>query len=125
LSVKEETAVRLRRLLADRTGKLSDVLEVEREIDRVVTEIEQMKGERRYYDSRIALSMINLTLFEAGATRPNSRLSIADAFRQSLEELSTSVAWLVYVVTFLAPWLVLASVVWWLVRFIRTRRGAA
>jgi hypothetical protein len=124
LSVKEEMAVRLRRLLADRTGRLSDVLEVEREISRVVTEIEQMKGERRYYDRRIALSTINLTLFEAGATRPNSRLSIADAFRQSLEVFSTSVAWLVYFVTFLAPWLVLASIVWWLVRFIRTRRRA-
>jgi hypothetical protein len=125
LSVKEEMAVRLRRLLADRTGKLSDVLEVEREINRVVAEIEQMKGERRYYDNRIALSTINLTLFEAGAARSSSRFSITDSFRQSLEVLSTSVAWLVYLTTFLAPWLILASIVWWLVRFIQRRRRAA
>lgn len=64
LAVKEETVARLRGLLASRTAKLADVLEVERELGRAVTELEQMKGERRYYDHQVAMSSISLTLFE-------------------------------------------------------------
>jgi len=124
--VKEETAARLRRLLTDRTGKLSDVLEVERELSRVVTELEQLKGERRYYDQRIAVSTITLTLFEPGALlRPGSTAPIKEAFGQALHVLSTSLSWLVYLVTFLAPWLLIAGLGWWVVRLVRARRGAA
>lgn len=121
LAVKEQTVLRLRRLLADRTGKLSDVLDVEREIGRVVIEVEQLKGERRFYDHQIALSSINLGLFEAGAMRAGATASIGDAFRDSLGVLSTSVAWLVYLVTFLTPWLALAAIGWWVVRLVRSR----
>jgi hypothetical protein len=125
LAVKEETAVRLRRLLSDRTGKLSDVLEVERELSRVITELEQLKGERRYYDQRIALSTISMTIVEPGAfVQPGSTAPIAEAFRRSLQVLSTSVAWLVYLVTFVTPWLVVVGFGWWLFRWIRMRRAA-
>jgi hypothetical protein len=124
LSVKEQALGRLRRLLADRTGGLSDVLEVEREITRVVAEIEQMKGERRYYDNQVALATITVTLFEPGALRAASTMSIGSAFGQSLAVLNTSMGWLVYLLTFVAPWIALASLVWWLVRAVRRRRAA-
>ncbi|MDH4045914.1 MAG: DUF4349 domain-containing protein [Gemmatimonadota bacterium] len=125
LTVKEETAARLRRLLSDRTGKLSDVLEVERELSRVITELEQLKGERRYYDQRIAMSTISMTIVEPGAfVQPGSTAPIAEAFRRSLQVLSTSVAWLVYLVTFVTPWLVVVGFGWWLIRWIRMRRAA-
>ena len=55
-TVKEATVARLRSLLENRTGKLADVLDVERELARAVTELEQMKGERRFYDQQVALS---------------------------------------------------------------------
>jgi len=125
LAVKEETAARLRRLLADRTGKLSDVLEVERELSRVITEIEQMKGERRYYDQRIAVSTITVTLFEPGAfLQPGSGAPLRDAFGRSLRVLAQSIAWLIYLVTFLAPWVAIAALGWWLVRLVRARKRA-
>jgi hypothetical protein len=124
LAVKEETAARLRRLLADRTGKLSEVLDVERELSRVVTEIEQMKGERRYYDQRVAVSTIALTLVEPGAAvRPGFGHPVKDAFARSLQVLSTSVAWLIYLVTFLVPWVLIVGLGWWVVRRVRARWG--
>jgi hypothetical protein len=126
LAVKQQTAARLQRLLADRTGRLADVLEVERELGRVITEIEQLKGERRYYDQRVAVSTIQVALFEPGALlAPGSAAPIAEAFRQSLGVLSTSVAWLVYLVTFLAPWLLVAGLLWWGIRRVRHRRTDA
>ena len=62
--VKKTTVARLRALLENRTGKLADVLEVERELSRAVTELEQMKGERRYYDRRVAVSSIAVDVYE-------------------------------------------------------------
>lgn len=124
LAVKEQALARLRQLLSNRTGRLSDVLDVEREITRVVTEIEQMKGERRYYDNQIALATIALSLFEPGALRPAATMSISIALGRSLQVLNTSVGWLLYILTFLAPWLGLAAAIWWLVRTWRRRRAA-
>jgi Domain of unknown function (DUF4349) len=124
LAVKEEALSRLRQLLATRTGKLSDVLDVEREITRVVTDIEEMKGEQRYYDDQIALSTVTLTLFEPGALAPAPTMSIAAAFGRAVQVLDTSAGWLVYLLTFLAPWLVVVAIVWRLVRAVRRRRAA-
>ena len=124
LSVKQETERRLRGLLASYTGKLSDVLDVERELSRVITEIEQMKGERRYFDQRIAVSSITVTLFEAGALlRPGVGTPFAGAFRKSLEALATSVSWMIYLVTFLVPWVLLTTLLWWTAKWIKARRG--
>ena len=124
LGVKEQTSERLRAILRDRTGRLSDVIEAERELDRVVTEIEQLKGERRFYDQRIALSDVRLALIEPGAIVTSvSGTGIRSAFRRSLATLATSVAWLIYLVTFLAPWVLVASLVWWAARVIRRRFG--
>ena len=39
---------RLRSLLTTRAAKLSDLVEVERELGRAITELEQMEGERRF-----------------------------------------------------------------------------
>jgi hypothetical protein len=129
LEVKQGTAQRLRTLLQTGTGNLADVLTVERELERVVTEIEQMKGERRFYDRQIALSTIILELAEPGGRFEASPWNtISDAFGSSVRVLALSVSVLVYVGTFLGPWLIVAVVVWLLVgvvqRFIRKRKRA-
>ena len=55
---------RLITLLATRTGKLEDVLAVERELSRVREEIERHEGRIRYFDTRIAMSSIAVTVHE-------------------------------------------------------------
>lgn len=55
---------RLIELIATRTGKLSDVLEIERELARVREEIERMEGRMRFLKSRAAISTLNLNLHE-------------------------------------------------------------
>jgi hypothetical protein len=56
--------VRLIELIATRTGKLSDVLEIERELARVREEIERMEGRMRFLKSRAAISTLSLNLHE-------------------------------------------------------------
>lgn len=125
LTVKEATAARLRQVLASQTGKLADVLEVERELSRVTEEIELLKGERRYYDERIAYSTVTLTLVEPGALPPTGAgAPIAEAFSNAIDVLSTSVAWLIYLLVSLVPWLVVISLGWWVLRRVQARLRA-
>lgn len=55
---------RLIELLATRTGKLSDVLEIERELARVREEIERMEGRLRYLKAHVATSTLTVTVHE-------------------------------------------------------------
>lgn len=55
---------RLVELLATRTGRLEDVLAVERELARVRGEIETVEGRMRYLRSRVALSTLTVQLHE-------------------------------------------------------------
>ena len=55
---------RLVRLLETRTGRLTDVLAIERELARVREEIERYEGRIRFLSSRIALSTISVTVHE-------------------------------------------------------------
>ena len=126
LAVKEQTVARLRLLIDNRTAKLSDVLEVERELARAVTELEQMKGERRYYDQQVALSTIIVSLFDQPASRSVQLTGpVAGAFRGSLDVLGTSLSGMIYLITFLIPWIAIAIPIWWLVTRLRGRARSA
>jgi hypothetical protein len=58
------TEQRLTDLLRNRTGKLSDVLEVERELDRVRGEIERMEAERKNMTNQVSYATLNATITE-------------------------------------------------------------
>jgi hypothetical protein len=126
LRMKRETSDRLRALLKDRTASLSDVLQAERELARVTEEIEQMEGERRYYDQQVALSTIAVEMHEPAATvRPGALDPIKEALRDALGVLASSVAVMVYLGVGGLPWVVLAVVIWRVARAIRRRRAKA
>ena len=76
---------RLVELLANRTGKLSDVLRVERELARVREEIERYEGRIRYLRSRASVSTLSVSLHEPlpiVADRPGTH-PMRDAFVQA------------------------------------------
>jgi hypothetical protein len=58
------TAQRLTQLLAQRTGKLSDVLAVETELGSVQGQIEQMEAERKNTESQVAYAALQLNVGE-------------------------------------------------------------
>jgi len=76
---------RLIALLATRTGKLRDVLDVERELSRVREEIERYEGRLRYLRTRAAVSTISVTVHEPLPVvgERGSRSVLAEAFRQA------------------------------------------
>ena len=64
LSNSSNTEQRLLDLLRQRTGKLSDVLEVETELSRVREEIERMEGERRLLSKQVEFATLTATVSE-------------------------------------------------------------
>jgi hypothetical protein len=64
LSNSRNTERRLTDLLRQRTGKLTDVLAVEKEISRVREEIERMEAEKKSLLNRVDFATLNLTVTE-------------------------------------------------------------
>jgi hypothetical protein len=58
------TEQRLTEVLRQRTGKLSDVLDVEKEISRVRGEIEQMEAQKKTLTNRVEFLTLNVTISE-------------------------------------------------------------
>jgi hypothetical protein len=94
LANARRTEQRLVAVLAQRTGKVSDVLEVEREIARVRGEIEQMEGARKRLTTRIDFATIDLRFEEerhAGLTESSPsvpgelRNAAVDGLRSAVE----------------------------------------
>lgn len=113
LRVKRQTEERLRALLQTHSGKLSEIVEVERELDRVVGEIEQLEGARAYYDHQVAMAAVTVFLAEPGASKGWTGLRpIREAFGNSFRALAASFATLIYVVCFVVPWLLVATIAW-------------
>ncbi len=122
LKVKRETAARLREILIRQTGKVSEVLQVEREIGRVVEEIEQAEGQRRYFDNLISLSTITLLLSEPDSiVTPGALDPVLAALRHSLRTMSESLASLIELGAGLLPWLISLYVAFRVIRW-RLRR---
>lgn len=95
---------RLTELLAQRTGKLEDVLMVERELARVREEIERYEGRLRFLRSRVATSTLVVYLHEAvplvGA--PGESV-LADSFRQAWRNFIQFLAWIISASGILIP----------------------
>jgi type IV secretory pathway VirB2 component (pilin) len=85
---------RLISLLANRTGKLDEVLRVERELARVREEIERYEGRLRYLSARVALSTLTITVHEPAPLLGNSpgENPIAAALRRAWKNFVAVVA---------------------------------
>ncbi len=115
---------RLVELLATRTGKLEDVLAVERELARVREGIERYQGRLRYLGTRVALSTLSVTVHEQGPIAGDSpgQNPIAMAFRAAWRNFVGFIAEFIALLGVLVPLGVLAWVAWVVVRRARARR---
>ena len=96
---------RLIDLLANRTGRLSDVLTVERELARVREDIERMEGRMRFLANRASLSTLTLAVHEqlpVLAQRPHST-RLGAAFRQAWDNFIDVIAAIVAMLGVIVP----------------------
>jgi len=105
-------------LLARRTGKLDDVLAVERELARVREEIERHEGRLRFLRSRVSTSTLSVRLHEPApviAGRGTGGV-IGEAFRQAWRNFVGAVAIAISASGVLLPLGVIVAGAWFLVR---------
>ncbi len=114
---------RLVTLLATRTGKLEDVLAVERELARVREEIERYEGRLRFLRTRAAVSTLTVTIHEPMpllGQNPGEN-PIAAALRQAWRNFVGFIAWAIASLGVLIPAGLLAAAGW--IGYKRVRRG--
>jgi hypothetical protein len=96
ITAKQLTEENLKALLAQKSilDKITSMLEIERELARVRTEIEQMQGQLRVMAAQVSLSTIRVTLREPERIVPAAGISVEvtdlDSARQSVGEALTS-----------------------------------
>lgn len=113
---------RLIDLLATRTGKLEDVLAVERELARVREEIERHEGRVRYLSSRVATSTLSVTVSEpAPVVSEPGKSVIGEAFVRAWKNFVALVASGIASLGYLVPLSLVLLLAW---RLRRTRRHA-
>lgn len=116
---------RLLDLLENRTGRLEEVLNLERELARVREEIERYEGRLRYLRTRASVSVLTVTLHEPQTVlgRPGER-PIRDAFRTAWRNFVEMIAGLIAASGILIPLGLLAYALWRGIRWIRRRDRA-
>jgi len=111
---------RLIELLARRTGKLGDVLDVEHELARVREEIERYEGRLRYLRSRAAVSTLTLNVHEQiPVVDQGTRGIIAESLRQAWRNLVALIAFAIQSLGVIAPLALVGSGAWLVARRFR------
>ena len=104
---------RLIELLAARTGKLADVLEVEQTLARVREEIERYEGRLRYLHAHAALSTLSIYVHEPLPVVGRAGSSvIGEAFKQAWRNFVGLVAAMIRSLGIVIPVAVLVVVLW-------------
>ncbi len=125
LANSRNTEKRLGEVLRNRTGKVSDVLEVEREIDRVRQEIERLDAERTNLERRVAYATVTLDVTAARQATldlepvplgTRARNAAVDGVRTAFESASGAFLWMLRAGPPLLLWL---AILWWPVRRLR------
>jgi Domain of unknown function (DUF4349) len=109
---------RLIELLANRTGRLSDVLAVERELARVREEIERYEGRLRFLRTRAAMSTLSVTVheeFPVVSARGESGV-LGDAFKQAWRNFVAFIAGIISLTGILIPLAALGLLAWFVWR---------
>jgi len=124
---KKKQESRLLELLADATGKLEEVLSVERELARVREEIERMEGRVRVLDDLTTLTTVTLRINEIKDYMPEQAPTYATRVRRawsgSMDTLVSTAKTVSIAVVAAVPWVaVLLVPVILLVLLLRIRR---
>jgi hypothetical protein len=130
ISNQVKLEARLLKLLENREGELKEVIEVERELARVRSEIEQMQGQLRYLQNQVSLTTVTITVREQQDYQPPQAATfgsqISDSWWGSLRALTEFGRGVVLLLVAVAPWLLVVVPAVFVMRWLwRSRRSNA
>lgn len=117
LRAKTTLRDRLQQILASRPGKVSDLVEVERELARVQGELDATQSELAVMRGRVAMSKVTLSYSSRGVLAPQGVLSpLSGALADTLSNVVESLAFMVRLIAVLLPWIAVTLGVAWVFR---------
>jgi len=123
LKSKRQVEDRLLDLLRTRTGRLSDVVELEQALEQVRTEIEMTEGRLRYLRNQVGLSTMSVTLTEPGLNiQEPGYHPIRDAFGAAWRNFTSFIAGIIAASGWVLPLVLLLGLGVRLVMWLRARR---
>jgi hypothetical protein len=116
---------RLRNMLASPNGSLKDIIEVERELSRVQSELDSLQAKRKVLANETEKVSIDISFLARKSFAGTGTFApIAVAWKESGQVLAGSVAFAITFVVAIIPWLVLIiPVIWLTIKFFRRLRG--
>jgi hypothetical protein len=121
---------RLISLLQRPTNRLSELLEIERELARVRETIDRLEGRRRTWDSQVTFSSLEVTLEEPApivkGTGGGPLHTLVQSVRDGAENFVLAIAWIIAVAGSVLPVAMLSGgAVWATLQWRRRRVGVA
>ncbi len=107
---KRRLEERILELLNDNTGKISDIVIVERQLSEVRSAIEQMEGRKRYLENRTAFATVNIQIQEridyTPPQQPSLGIRLWRSAQSSLRSIFDASVMVMIGVAALIPWLI-------------------
>lgn len=121
---KRVAAARMREIIANRAGKLEEVIQAEQALAQVTEDLERLDAQKRSYDQQLAYSTLQAEVAEPPpvAEGPSLWKPIKDAMLDTRTTLIATLAFLLEAALVLAPWILAGWVGW---KAIRKRKAAA
>jgi hypothetical protein len=128
LKTQQELEARLLDLLNGRSGKLSDIIEIEGKLADVRREIESIQGRLRLLEGQVSYSTLTVAMFEPGAVGTSDTETFAGRMKRALDAgvdgLIDVLGGLITVVLALIPVAAIIILLWLLLRPALRRRRA-
>lgn len=116
LRQREMLVERLTEVLRTRKGSVAELVEAERSVAAAQEEIDQARSWLAELQGRVAMSTIDIEYSAAAAASGHVGNGIGDTFIASASAFLIGVGAILRLLIFLAPWLILAALGWWVWR---------
>jgi hypothetical protein len=90
---------------------VSDVIEIQQQIDRVQTKLNQLEGRMRYLNSRLDLSTITVTLQEPEPVGGDTGYDFITTINEAIDGFIGSIKAIIVLFAALLPWLIVLSAI--------------
>lgn len=126
LKTQKELEQRLIKLLAEKTARLTDVVEVEQKLAAVRQVIESIDGKMRYMRNQSEMSTLTLSLYEPAILTTSSGggffYELGQSVKKGLRGFTDILSGMIILFIALLPVIILALIIFWIIKRIIKKR---